>query len=318
MTKKELARYAKQIQHAVSESVRSFVECGRLLSEVKAELDRGEFTEWVESELPFGIRTAQRLMAIAADKRISKATHGSHLPASWHTLYEITKLSDSEFNARLRDGTISPETERSTITAITKRDGRVKREAELASKITALPDKKFGVILADPEWRFEPWSRKTGMDRAADNHSPTSTLDVIKSRDVASIAAPDCVLFLWATIPMLPQALEVMEAWSFKYKSHCCWKKDKVGTGFWYREKHELLLLGTRGKVPCPAPGTQFESLIEAMRGRHSAKPEIFLEMIEKYFPNIPKIELNRRGPARPGWLAWGAEAEAAYKEAAE
>jgi N6-adenosine-specific RNA methylase IME4 len=304
MTKKELARYAKQIQHAVSESVRSFVECGRLLSEVKAELDRGEFTEWVESELPFGIRTAQRLMAVAADKRISKATHGSHLPASWHTLYEITKLSDSEFNARLRDGTISPETERSTITAITKRDGRVKREAELASKITALPDKKFGVILADPEWRFEPWSRKTGMDRAADNHYPTSVVEVIKARDVPSIAAKDCVLFLWATNPMLPHALEVMAAWGFDYKSNYCWGKDKAGTGYWGREKHEQLLIGTRGDVPCPAPGTQLESLIMAKRGRHSEKPEAFLEMIERYFPNIPKIELNRRGPPRPGWYA--------------
>ena len=76
--------------------------------------------------------------------------------------------------------------------------------------------------------------------------------------------------------------------------------------------EHELLLLGTRGKIPCPALGTQWESLITAPRGAHSEKPECVLEMIEAYFPNLPKIELNRRGPARPGWDAWGNEFEEA------
>jgi N6-adenosine-specific RNA methylase IME4 len=61
--------------------------------------------------------------------------------------------------------------------------------------------------------------------------------------------------------------------------------------------------------------GTQFESVIEAPRGRHSEKPEIFAEMIEKMFPHLPKIELYRRGPARPGWSAWGAEAEDTEQE---
>jgi hypothetical protein len=60
------------------------------------------------------------------------------------------------------------------------------------------------VILADPPWRFEPWSRDTGMDRAADNHYPTSATEEIAALGVSSIAADDCVLFLWATVPMLP------------------------------------------------------------------------------------------------------------------
>jgi N6-adenosine-specific RNA methylase IME4 len=183
------------------------------------------------------------------------------------------------------------------------------REAELGEKQRALPARKYGVVVADPEWRFEPWSRETGMDRAPDNHYPTSCLDIIAARDVASIAAEDCVLFLWATAPMLPHALVVMGAWTFDYKSHYIWGKDKIGTGYWAREKHELLLVGTRGEIPCPAMGTQWASLIEAPRGEHSAKPEMFLEMIESYFPSLPKIELNRRGPARAGWDAWGNEA---------
>ena len=185
------------------------------------------------------------------------------------------------------------------------------REQTLAAKQLALPNKRYGVIVADPEWRFEPWSRHTGLDRAADNHYPTSCTEVIAARDVQSIAADDCVLFLWATGPMLPHALLIMATWGFNYKSHYVWGKDKVGTGFWNREKHELLLIGTRGNVPCPAPGTQWDSLIMAPRGRHSAKPECFLDMIEQYFPTLPKIELNCRGAPRPGWDAWGNEADA-------
>jgi len=188
---------------------------------------------------------------------------------------------------------------------------RAVRELELAKVQLALPQKRYGVIVADPEWRFEPWSRETGMDRAAANHYPTSPLEIIKARDVASIAADDCALFLWATQPMLPQALDVLETWSFEYKSHFVWAKDRIGPGYWSRNKHEILLLGMRGKVPCPAPGEQWDSLMEAPRKGHSEKPEIFLEMIEVYFPNLPKIELNRRGPARRGWDAWGLEAEA-------
>jgi N6-adenosine-specific RNA methylase IME4 len=193
---------------------------------------------------------------------------------------------------------------------VVKRETRNEREATLAQEQRALPDKKYGVILADPEWRFEVYSRDTGMDRAADNHYPTSATDAICARPVGDIAAKDCVLFLWATVPMLPDALKVLDAWGFTYKSHCIWKKDRVGTGYWFRNAHELLLVGTRGDVPAPAMGDQYTSAIDAPVGEHSAKPEIFLAMIEKYFPTLPKIELNRRGPARPGWDAWGNEAQ--------
>jgi N6-adenosine-specific RNA methylase IME4 len=198
-----------------------------------------------------------------------------------------------------------------------KKEARAEREKALAVAQSALPVQKFGVILADPEWRFEVYSRETGLDRAADNHYPTSAVEVIAARDVPSIAAEDCVLFLWATAPMLPQALAVMEAWGFAYKAQATWGKDRVGTGYWFRNKHELLLVGVRGRVPAPAMGTQWASLIEAPTGEHSAKPEIFLDLIERYFPNLPKIELNRRGPPRPGWSAWGYEAEAALEAAA-
>jgi N6-adenosine-specific RNA methylase IME4 len=230
---------------------------------------------------------------------------------------EMAKVPEAKFEGMLgkwRERS-ERESERVTVDLLRgddKAERRADRERALAGKIIALPDRRYGVIVADPEWAWEPWSRETGMDRAADNHYPTSVTAVIAARDVPSIAARDCVLFLWATIPMLPHALLVMGAWGFDYQSHYVWVKDKIGLGFWSREKHEILLIGTRGKVPAPAPGTQNDSVILAPRGRHSEKPEAALQMIERYYPNVPKIELNRRGPARAGWDAWGDEVVAA------
>ena len=117
------------------------------------------------------------------------------------------------------------------------------------------------------------------------------------------------VLFLWATAPMIEDALAVMQAWGFEYKSQIVWDKEIAGTGYWFRNQHELLLVGTRGKVPAPAEGTQWPSVIRALRRAHSEKPERALELIEDYFPTLPKIELYGRGESRPGWDAWGNEA---------
>jgi N6-adenosine-specific RNA methylase IME4 len=144
------------------------------------------------------------------------------------------------------------------------------------------------------------------MDRAADNHYPTMTTDEIAAMVIP--AAKDCALFLWSTAAMRPDAERVMAAWGFRYASECVWVKDRLGTGYWFRNKHETLLLGIKGDVPAPAPGTQFPSVIEAAIGKHSAKPNQFAEMIEEMFPNLPAIELFARAP-RLGWDAWGNEA---------
>jgi N6-adenosine-specific RNA methylase IME4 len=161
------------------------------------------------------------------------------------------------------------------------------------------------VIYADPPWRFEPYSRENGLDRSADNHYPTMTVEQIKALPVP--AADDAVLWLWATTPMLPEAIEVMAAWGFTYRSNFVWAKDKVGTGYWNRNKHEQLLVATRGNPVAPAPGEQPLSVIHAPRGSHSEKPEAFAMMIERLYPSTPKLEMFARGP-RPGWDVWGNE----------
>lgn len=201
------------------------------------------------------------------------------------------------------------------VRTVIKQERRAQREEALAAKQTALPVKKFGVILADPEWRFEPRSRETGLDRSPDQHYPTSTTAEIAARPVGDIAAADCVLFLWATAPMLFDAYTVMTEWGFVYKTHLVWRKMRPGKGrgpgYWFTGEHELLLVGTRGAIPAPATAL-CASVFDASVGEHSAKPDFVAELIERAFPNLPKIELNRRGPARKGWDAWGNEAEPA------
>jgi N6-adenosine-specific RNA methylase IME4 len=118
---------------------------------------------------------------------------------------------------------------------------------------------------------------------------------------VHTIAADDCVLFMWATVPMLPQALAVMVAWGFEYRTNFVWGKNKIATGYWNRNKHEQLLVGVKGNVPAPAMGTQWDSLINSNVRGHSVKPDWQYDLIEAFFPTLPKIELNARRH-RPGW----------------
>ena len=200
-----------------------------------------------------------------------------------------------------------------------KRLRRAEREALLAESTARaaapLGTRLYGVIYADPPWRFEPYSRETGMDRAAENHYPTMTLDAIKALPVP--AAADCVLFLWAPLSMLPQALDVIAAWGFTYKSAHGWRKPHIGTGYWVRDNLELLLIATRGNPVAPAPGQQMPALIEAPRGRHSEKPDLFAEMIERLYPHTVKLEMFARKP-RPGWHSWGNELDPDYQPVRE
>jgi N6-adenosine-specific RNA methylase IME4 len=205
------------------------------------------------------------------------------------------------------------------VRVVVKKELREQKVAALGDKLKALPDERFGVIYADPPWKFEAWDIDSGGNGLADNHYPCSPLDEIKNLLVPPsppIAARDAALFLWATAPMLREAMEVMACWGFHYVSQCIWNKNKTGLGYWFRNRHEILLIGTRGSIPAPAPGTQFPSVIDASVGKHSEKPAVFAEMIEQYFPGLPKIELYCRGKPRPGWSAWGAEA--VVDEAAE
>jgi N6-adenosine-specific RNA methylase IME4 len=283
--------YAKQakdtdlINHATDIRLPAERQAGELLAEMK---EKGERKKSGDNQ--HGGSNSENLPPSLSELGVTKIQS--------HRWQKLAELDEDEFEEKVEQ---AKRRQVSTLEGLAKPDkavARVERERELQAKQCALPRKKYGVIVADPEWRFEPWSRKTGMDRSADNHYPTSCTEAITKRDVASIAANDCVLFLWATAPMMPHALLVMDAWGFEYRWQQIWRKDKLGTDYWFRNLHEHLLVGVKGNIPAPAPGDNKPSVIDAPRGKHSEKPEIFLEMIERLYPSLPKIELNRRGAA--------------------
>jgi N6-adenosine-specific RNA methylase IME4 len=167
-----------------------------------------------------------------------------------------------------------------------------------------LPAGVFEVIYADPPWQTD---LRRGTERDVENHYPTMPLEAICQLPVPQVAAADCVLFLWATSPMLPQAFQVMQAWGFAYKTCAVWEKSGLGMGYYFRQNHELLLVGTRGAPGSPAPEDRPGSVIHAPKGRHSEKPAVFRQIIEHMYPERRKVELFCREPV-PGWVAWGNE----------
>lgn len=192
-----------------------------------------------------------------------------------------------------------------------RRAERIERiETIAAGNAPLIADRRFSILLADPAWKYE--NPPVGdSNRSIENHYPTMDLDEICALPVAKIAADDALLYLWATAPKLPECLRVMEAWGFEYRTHIVWVKDRIGTGYHARNKHELLLIGRRGEMPPPRPGEQPPSVIEAPRGEHSEKPAVFAETIERLYPEVGKIELFCRFP-RAGWSVWGNQSGAA------
>lgn len=203
---------------------------------------------------------------------------------------------------------------RNAVQTALKQIRRAQRERALADKQLALPDRKFGVVLEDFEWDDEVYSRETGMDRHASNHYPTAKTahtpeEIVEAtKDRWETAAADCVCGMWTTNQHLDIALRVLALRGFTYRSNFVWGKPKISTGRWNRSKHEIMLIGARGNIPAPAPGTQFESLLPGDVHEHSVKPDWQYEIFERHYPNLPKIELNARR-ARPGWYAWGLDA---------
>lgn len=163
-----------------------------------------------------------------------------------------------------------------------------------------LPTGTFNVIYADPPWRYD--FSKRAAD-SIDSHYQTMSTDEICDLQVP--IEENAVLLLWTTVPHLPEALHVMAAWGFEYKSHAVWDKESIGLGYWFRGQHELLLLGIRGVFRTPAPMDRYSSVIRSKKTEHSKKPIVVYEMIERMFPNQKYLELFARS-TRPRWSSWG------------
>jgi N6-adenosine-specific RNA methylase IME4 len=168
-----------------------------------------------------------------------------------------------------------------------------------------LPQGPFQLLYADPPWQLG----NPDSAHAPENHYPTMPLAEICA--LRPPTAEDALLLLWAVNCLLPEALQVIEAWGFEYKTNLVWVKPRIGLGYWARNRHELLLLGTRGRFPLPDPADRPDSVLQAPRGRHSQKPDRFYQLIEQAWPQATKLELFARR-ARPGWAAWGNQTPAA------
>jgi len=163
-----------------------------------------------------------------------------------------------------------------------------------------IPKGKFNVILADPPWRYQFVETES---RAIENHYPSMELEEIKALRIPSDT--DSVLYLWATAPKLEEALQVLNAWGFTYKTCAVWDKERKGMGYWFRIQHELLLVGVKGNFATPEPENRFDSIFRSPREEHSKKPEIVYEMIEQMFPTAKYLEVFARN-IREGWASWG------------
>lgn len=215
----------------------------------------------------------------------------------------VASVPEEAFEAHL--ATVRRNNERITTAALIEDVRRAEKLEEIAKvrtpALATIPD--CPVVLADPPWRYE--HSKTD-NRQIENQYPTMELAEICA--LRAPAATPSVLFLWATSPKLEEAMLVLRQWGFEYRSCAVWVKDKIGMGYWFRQQHELLLVGVRGDMPPPPPELRASSVIQAERGEHSAKPEEVHALIERAYPTLPKVEMFARKP-RDGWHVWGNQA---------
>lgn len=172
-----------------------------------------------------------------------------------------------------------------------------------------LPSGKFGVILADPPWRFKTYSRK-GEGKSPQQHYECMSIEDICSLPVQEIASDNCALFVWCTWPLIFEAKKVIEMWGFNY-SGLAWewikynpetKKYAFGPGYGTRKNLEPCLLARKGSPKILSRSER--DFIFAKRREHSRKPDEQYERIQRMYSG-PYLEMFAR-QSFPGWTCWG------------
>ena len=169
----------------------------------------------------------------------------------------------------------------------------------------------FDCVLADPPWQYKakdvPMPRGFGKS-SVDYYYKTMPIDCIQALPLREITSPDCVCFLWATNPLMPEAFGTLKAWGFSYKTMLTWEKENSsGMGYWFRGVTEHVLLGVKGDVK--AFRSMQKNLIRNKIGRHSAKPHKIHDIIEAVTPNAKRLELFARYK-RANWTVFGNQVE--------
>lgn len=247
---------------------------------------------------------------------------------------KLAAVPESKFEGMLGEWRERVQKENERVTTNLLKEGEIEQAREAyeerkeggatAADLNALvaAGRRFPVIYADPPWEFRVYSGK-GKMRSAERHYDTMSLDDIAALPVRDIAAPDCALFMWAVMPELPGALELLTAWGFTYKTVAfTWVKQNrsgeglfTGMGYWTRANAELCLLATKGSPQRLA--MDVHQVIMSPVRQHSRKPDEAAPRISRLLAG-PYLELFAREP-RDGWTTWGNEIERGdFEEAAE
>ena len=170
--------------------------------------------------------------------------------------------------------------------------------------------KKYHIIYADPPWAYLWGKGKDGGHFAPEKHYPTMTTEEIGKLDIRRIADKNCALFLWTTMPCLPDAITVLRAWGFKYKTCALvWVKTKkngeplAGMGSYTKSNAEICLLAMRGHIK--SVDKTVRQIVMHPRLGHSVKPPVIRDRIVQLFGDLPRIELFARQKTQ-GWDCWG------------
>jgi N6-adenosine-specific RNA methylase IME4 len=198
--------------------------------------------------------------------------------------------------------------------------GKTEPTEVVTDLLSFVGNRRFGTILADPPWRFQNSTGKVAPEHKRLSRYATMTLSEIAGLPVAEVSNNIAHLYLWVPNALLPQGIEVLNAWGFTYKSNLVWHKvrkdggpDGRGVGFYFRNVTELILFGVRGKnARTLPPGRRQVNFLATRKREHSRKPDEQYEIIESCSPG-PRIELFGRG-TRQGWTTWGSQADDSYE----
>ncbi len=190
-------------------------------------------------------------------------------------------------------------------------DHEMEAEYKALNPFWQLKGQKFNLLYVDPPWSYNDKCKNRG---GAERHYSTMNIEDIKNLPIGDICEKDSLLFMWATFPLLPEALAVIESWGFKYKT-CgfTWVKQNkksdglyMGMGGYTRSNAEICLIAKRGKgvkrIDCSVRQTQIHRLQE-----HSKKPDSFRASIDQLYGEVSKLELFARSK-HEGWSCWGNE----------
>lgn len=188
--------------------------------------------------------------------------------------------------------------------------GMPEADLDTDSLLALRPAAGFDLIMVDPPWRFATRSKKGITAKGAGGQYRTLTVEQIKALPIGDLAAQDCLLWLWATNPLLPVSFEIARAWGFTFKTAGHWAKVTrnghlgFGTGYILRCAGEPFIIATRGR---PVTTRSVRSVIMGPVRQHSRKPDEAFHAAERLMPAARRIEVFSR-ERRAQWATWGDE----------